>query len=67
MSWTDGSTHDPGVTTLEVLAYGLATFGIVRLASRRVVGAPCGRPCAVLVAAGVMVAVARRRQERDHG
>ena len=23
-TWTDSNTHDPGVTLLEVLAYGLA-------------------------------------------
>lgn len=66
MTWTDPNTHDPGITMLEVLAYGLATFGIVRLASRRVVGAPCGRPCALLIAAGVAAAVALRRADRDH-
>ena len=67
MTWTDPNTHDPGITTLEVLAYGLATFGIVRFASRRVVGAPCGRPCALLIAVGVAAVVAARRAARDHG
>lgn len=65
MAWTDWNAHDPGITVLEALAYGLAAFGVAELLSRRVRGVPCGRPCAVLVAAGVAVAVAARRTERD--
>lgn len=66
MAWTDWNMHDPGITVLEALAYGLAAFGVADFLFRRTRGAPCGRPCAVLVAAGVAVVVARRRAERDH-
>ncbi|GLC25916.1 hypothetical protein [Roseisolibacter agri] len=66
MSWTDWNAHDPGITMLELLAYGLAAFGVAELLSRRVRQVPCGRPCVALVAAGVVVAVAARRAERAH-
>ena len=65
MAWTDWNTHDPGITVLEALAYGLAAFGVADFLGRRVHRRPCGRPCVVLVAAGVAVAVAMRRAERD--
>jgi len=64
MSWTDGKTHDPGITILEVLAYALTAYGATELVSRRVRGIPCGWRCAGLVAVGVAAAVALRRARR---
>jgi hypothetical protein len=64
MTWTEPTAHDPGITVLEVLSYSLAAFSVGALLSRRGRGAPCGWPCAGLLAASVVAAMARGREER---
>ena len=61
-TWTDSNTHDPGVTLLEVLAYGLADLAFdVR---DRIRTSRCGWRCALMVAAGAAgaVLILRRRE-----
>lgn len=69
--WTDWNVHDPGVTLLEVLAYG-----IVDLASglgRRLRAGRCGWRCALVIAAAAAggaagaVLLARPRRTRPAG
>ena len=70
--WTDWNAHDPGVTLLELLAFGLEDLaGGVR---RRLRSGDCGWRCALLIAvstAGVVVllhqsaAKGRRRDQRE--
>jgi len=33
--WTDYNAHDPGVTVLELLAYGIAALGVYGYLRRR--------------------------------
>lgn len=46
--WTDWNTHDPGVTLLEVLTYGISDLaGGIR---RRLRAGKCGWRCAFVIA-----------------
>jgi len=62
-SWTDSNTHDPGVTLLELLAYGLAdlAYGV----SDRIRDSRCGWRCMLMVAAGAAGAVLILRRRDD--
>ena len=67
--WTDLNVHDPGITIVEALAYGLTdlAFGL----RERLVAARCGRRCTVMMIAGVAGALAviayRGRATRSRG
>jgi hypothetical protein len=67
MPWTDDNAHDPGITTLELLAYAITALGAANAVSRRVRQQPCGWPCAALLtagAAGVAGTMLLRRAQR---
>ena len=70
--WTDRTAHDPGVTLLELLAYGVTDVAGLGGGRRR--ARDCGWRCALLAAAAATAAatagallLARRRRARRRG
>ena len=64
-SWTNWNSHDPGVTTLEAIAYSVADLGY--RAARGVRMRDCGWRCAltlVVGAAGAVLLIRRVLSER---
>lgn len=54
-TWTDWNTHDPGVTLLEALTYGVSDLAAD--ISRRLRAGKCGWRCALVFAVGTAVGV----------
>jgi hypothetical protein len=63
-NWTDDNTHDPGVTLLEMLAYGVSD--LAASVGRRIRLDKCGWRCALLIAAGAVAAVLAVQRRKDY-